>query len=147
MSLHRSRHRASATWKGPVGTGAGTMQLGRSGPTIAYTVDARMHEESGTNPEQLIGAAHAGCFAMSLTNLIEETGLEAAGVEVRVEAVVHLEQREDGFWITRIDLTARGTVPGMDEAQFIRLAEQAKATCPVSKLYSSADITLDAALD
>ena len=147
MSQHRSRHRARATWTGPVGTGSGVMQLGRSGPEIGYTVDARMQEEAGTNPEQLIGAAHAGCFAMSLTNLIEEAGIDGGSVEIRAGAVVHLEQRDDGFWITRIDLTARGTVPGMDAAQFAALAEQAKATCLVSKLYSSAEITLDAALE
>lgn len=141
-----SRHRASAVWNGPVGTGTGTMRLGLKGPEIGFTVDARMREEAGTNPEQLIGAAHAGCFAMSLTNLIEESGVDGNTVTIQANAVVHLEQKDDGFWITRIDLTARGTVPGMDEATFIALAEQAKATCPVSKLYSSADITLDAAL-
>lgn len=147
MTTHRSRHRAAATWTGPVGTGSGVMQLGRGGPQIGYTVDARMQEEAGTNPEQLIGAAHAGCFAMSLTNLIEEAGIDGGTVEVRATAVVHLEQREDGFWISRIDLTARGTAPGLDAAQFAALAEQAKRTCPVSKLYSSAEITLDAALE
>lgn len=146
MTQHKSRHRASATWSGPVGTGSGSMQLGLSGPQIGFTVDARMREEAGTNPEQMLGAAHAGCFAMSLTNLIEEAGFDGASVTIEAKSVVHLEQKDDGFWITRIDLTARGTVPGMDDATFARLAEQAKATCPVSKLYASADITLDAAL-
>ena len=122
------------------------MQLGLKGPQVGYTVDTRMQEEAGTNPEQMIGAAHAGCFAMSLTNLIEEAGIDGNTVTIDAKAVVHLEQRDDGFWITRIDLTARGTVPGMDEAAFVALAERAKATCPVSKLYSSAEITLDAAL-
>lgn len=141
-----SRHRARAVWNGPVGTGSGTMQLGLKGPEIGYTVDARMREEAGTNPEQLIGAAHAGCFAMSLTNLIEEAGIDGETVSIEAKAVVHLEQKDDGFWITQIDLTTRGTVPGMDAATFAALAERAKATCPVSKLYSSAEITLDAAL-
>lgn len=122
------------------------MQLGRSGPTIGYNLTARVEEEAGTNPEQMLGAAHAGCFSMALGNLIEETGIDMAGVTIDTSAVVHLEAKPDGFWITTVDLTTRGTVPGMDEATFTALAEKAKATCPVSKLFASADITLDAAL-
>ena len=111
-----SRHRASALWSGSLPTGTGTMTLGRKGPEIGFTLDARVREDTGTNPEQMLGAALAGYFSMSLTNLIEESGI------------------------------ARGQVPGMDEATFTALAEQSKATSPVSKLYSSATITLDAAL-
>ena len=141
-----SRHRASAVWSGSLPTGSGTMTLGRKGPEIGYTLDARVQEEAGTNPEQLIGAALAGCFSMSLTNLIEEAGIAGDGVVVSTDAVVHLEQKPDGFWVTQVDLITRGQVPGMDESAFKALAEQSKATCPVSKLYSSATITLDAAL-
>ena len=141
-----SRHRASALWSGSLPTGKGTMTLGRKGPEIGFTLDARVREDTGTNPEQMLGAALAGCFSMSLTNLIEESGIAGDGVVVRTDAVVHLEQKPDGFWITQIDLITRGQVPGMDEATFTALAEQSKATCPVSKLYSSATITLDAAL-
>lgn len=122
------------------------MQLGRSGPTIGYNLTARVEEEAGTNPEQMLGAAHAGCFSMALGNLIEETGIDMTDVSVETSAVVHLESKPDGFWITTVNLTTRGTVPGMDEATFVELAEKAKATCPVSKLFASADITLDAAL-
>jgi len=147
MSRHRSRHRASATWSGPVGSGEGVMQLGKRGPKIDYTVDSRMNEEAGTNPEQMLGAAHAGCFAMSLTNLIEEAGFDAKDVEIHADAVVHLEGKDEGFRITQIDLTAKGRVPGMDEEAFRRLANQAKETCPVSKLFQSADINLEAELD
>ena len=141
-----SRHRASAVWSGSLPTGSGTMTLGRKGPEIGYTLDARIQEEAGTNPEQMLGAALAGCFSMSLTNLIEESGIAGDSVVVRTDAVVHVEQKPDGFWVTQIDLLCRGTAPGMDEAAFMALAEQSKATCPVSKLYSSATITLDAAL-
>lgn len=141
-----SKHRAHAQWKGPLPTGTGTMQLGASGPVIGYTLNARVMEEAGTNPEQMVGAAHAGCFAMSLSNLIEETGQEMSGVTVDADALVHLNRKDDGFWIDRIDLICRGVVPGMSEETFVSLAEKAKATCPVSKLYATADITLDAAL-
>ncbi len=141
-----SRHHANARWNGPLPTGTGTMQLGRSGPTIGYNLTARVEEEAGTNPEQMLGAAHAGCFSMSVANLIEETGIDMTGVTIETSAVVHLEQKIDGFWITAVDLIARGTVPGMDEATFVELATRAKETCPVSKLFASANITLDAAL-
>ncbi len=141
-----SRHRANAVWSGSLPTGSGTMTLGRKGPEIGYTLDARVQEDAGTNPEQLIGAALAGCFSMSLTNLIEESGIAGDSVLVSTDAVVHLEQKPDGFWVTQVDLITRGQVPGMDEDAFKALAEQSKATCPVSKLYSSATITLDAAL-
>lgn len=141
-----SKHHAQAYWSGSLPSGTGTMQLGKSGPTIGYTLNARVEEEAGTNPEQMLGAAHAGCFSMALANLIEETGVDMAGVSISSSAIVHLEQKSDGFWITTVELTTRGTVPGMDEATFVELAQRAKATCPVSKLFASADITLDAAL-
>jgi osmotically inducible protein OsmC len=141
-----SKHHASAQWNGPVPTGTGTMQLGKAGPVVPYTLTARVEEEAGTNPEQLIAAAHAGCFSMALTSLIEDKGIDAADVQIKTSAVAHLVRKDDGFWIDRIDLEVRGHVPGMDEATFVALAAQAKETCPVSKLYASAEITLDAAL-
>jgi osmotically inducible protein OsmC len=122
------------------------MQLGRSGPTIPFNLTARIDEEAGTNPEQMLGAAHAGCFSMSVANLIEETGADMSAVQIETSAVVHLESTDSGFAITTIDLTTRGTVPGMSAELFQELAEEAKNTCPVSKLFSSAKITLDAAL-
>lgn len=123
------------------------MQLGLGGPVIGYTLVARVEEEAGTNPEQMIAAAHAGCFSMALTSLIEETGQDMSDVQINTSAVANLVQKSDGFWIDRVDLTTRGQVPGMSEQTFIELANVAKATCPVSKLYASAEITLDAALD
>lgn len=142
-----SRHRGSAVWSGSVPAGTGTMQFGTSGPTVPYNLTARVEEEAGTNPEQLIAAAHAGCFSMALTSILEDAGIDAASVVIRTTATAHLEQKDDGFWITRVDLVTRGTVPGMDAGAFLEAAERAKATCPVSKLYASADITLDAALE
>ena len=141
-----SKHHASAQWNGSVPTGTGTMQLGKAGPEIPYNLTARIEEEAGTNPEQLIAAAHAGCFSMALTSLIEDAGVDAADVRITTSAVAHLVRKSDGFWIDRIDLSVRGQVPGMDESTFVTLATKAKETCPVSKLYSSAEITLDAGL-
>lgn len=119
------------------------MTLGLDGPTIGYNLKARVEEEQGTNPEQMLGAALAGCFSMSLANMIEETGQDMSGVEIDSSAVVHLVGKEDGFWITQVDLTVSGNVPGFDAAELEELAERAKSTCPVSKLYSSATITLE----
>jgi osmotically inducible protein OsmC len=137
------RH-ASAIWSGPVPSGTGTMTLGRNGQTIPFSLKSRIEDGAGTNPEELIGAAHAGCFSMALTSLIEETG-KAPG-EVTTTAKVTLEQKPDGFWITEVNLVTRGSNQSLTNDEFVELALKAKATCPVSRLYSSAVITLDAAL-
>jgi osmotically inducible protein OsmC len=119
------------------------MQLGRAGTELAFSLRSRTEDGvTGTNPEELVGAAHAGCFSMSLSNLVEEAGLDP--VAIRTSAKVTLEQGADGFTISRVDLVTRGEVPGLDDAGFRALAEKAKATCPVSKLYAAAEITLDA---
>ena len=137
------RH-ASAIWKGAVPTGTGSMTLGRAGQVLPFTLKARVEENAGTNPEELVGAAHAGCFSMALSSLIEETG-KAVG-EVSTTAQVSLEQKEDGFWITEVHLVTRGTNQDLTNEEFVELATKAKQTCPISKLYASAVITLDAAL-
>jgi osmotically inducible protein OsmC len=137
-----SKHHASAKWNGSVPTGTGTMTLGLNGPAIGFNLKARVEEEQGTNPEQMLGAALAGCFSMSLANMIEESGQDMANVDIESSAVVHLVGKEDGFWITQVDLTVSGHVPGMAVADLETMAEKAKDTCPVSKLYSSATITL-----
>lgn len=141
-----SRHRSSAIWSGSVPTGSGTMQLGLAGPVVPYTLTSRVEEEQGTNPEQLIGAALCGCFSMSLANLLEEAGLNPDSIRIETKAVTHLEQTSSGFAITKIDLIARGFGEGLEADIFTELADQAKRTCPVSKLYATAEITLDAAL-
>jgi osmotically inducible protein OsmC len=137
------RH-ASAIWKGPVPTGTGSMTLGRDGLAIPFSLKARVEENAGTNPEELIGAAHAGCFSMALTSLIEEEGKSPG--EVSTTAKVTLEQKPDGFWITEVHLVTRGINQELTNEEFVALANKAKTTCPVSKLYSSATITLEASL-
>ena len=120
------------------------MTLGRNGQTIPFSLKSRTEDGAGTNPEELIGAAHAGCFSMSLSSLIEDTG-KIPG-EVTTTAKVTLEQKTDGFWITEVHLVTRGSNQSLTNDEFVELAAKAKSTCPVSKLYSSAVITLDAAL-
>ena len=137
------RH-ASAIWSGTVPAGTGSMTLGRDGQVIPFSLKARTEENAGTNPEELIGAAHAGCFSMALTSILEDAGLAVGSVET--SARVTLEQRTDGFWIIEVHLVTRGVGQACSNDEFVAFAQKAKDTCPVSKLYSSAAITLDAAL-
>ncbi|MCH9830477.1 MAG: OsmC family peroxiredoxin [Actinomycetia bacterium] len=142
-----SKHHAKAIWTGSVPAGTGTMQLGKEGPTILFNLKARVEEEMGTNPEQMIGAALAGCFSMSLANLVEESGHSLEGVEINTNAVVTLAQTPEGFRIPQINLNCVGTVPGMDAETFSTLAVTAKETCPVSLLYAAANITLESSVN
>ncbi len=125
--------------------GGGRIALGSGAFDGAFTLRNRVEEEArGTNPEELIAAAEAGCFTMSLANLLEEAGSPPA--DLRTTARVRLEQREEGFRITRISIATVGDVPGFDPARFAELAEQAKATCPVSLALAATEITLEATL-
>jgi len=108
-----------------------------------YGFASRFEGKPGTNPEELIGAAHAGCFTMALSLILGEAGLTAD--EMNTQADVTLEKQGDGFAITKVHLTLRAKIPGTDEAKFQELAAKAKAGCPVSKLLK-AEITLDAVL-
>lgn len=135
--------RADAEWKGALADGQGTMRFGSGAFEGAYSFRSRFEEGTGTNPEELIGAAHAGCFSMQLSHLLAESG--HAPERVRTTAEVHLTKGDDGFSITRIDLRAEGSVPDIDEATFVEHAEQAKATCPVSRALA-VEITVEAKL-
>jgi osmotically inducible protein OsmC len=135
----------SAVWKGDLKGGSGTVST-ESGVLdgAAYSFARRFGDEKGANPEELIAAAHAGCFSMALSAQLGEAGLTAE--EIATKADVTLEKVEDGFAITRIHLTTRARIPGADEAAFRQAAEKAKAGCPVSKLVG-AEITLEASLE
>lgn len=138
------RH-ATAIWKGDLKQGSGTIDL-QSGALSAhpYSFKARFEDEegkSGTNPEELLGAAHAGCFAMQLSAYLAENGTPAEKLDAR--AVVTLEP---GTGITQSAITLVGTVPGLDEAKFRELADKAKQNCPISKALGAIDVTLDAKL-
>jgi osmotically inducible protein OsmC len=136
-----SIRKAQAIWQGTLKEGSGTMQLGSGSYSGAYTYASRFEEAAGTNPEELIGAAHAGCFSMFLSALITKAGFTPTRIETT--AKVHLEA---GPTITKIELQTEAVVPGLDETAFLEQAQAAKANCPVSKALASVDITLDARL-
>lgn len=136
---------AHASWSGTVPEGGGRIGLGTGAFEGPFTLKARVEDgQPGTNPEELIGAGHAGCFTMSLANLLSEAGHPPD--DLQTTAHVRLEQLDEGFRITRIELQTEGKVDGVDEARFQELAEQAKATCPVSLALSGTEITVDATL-
>jgi osmotically inducible protein OsmC len=136
--------KAEAEWQGDLPSGKGTMSLGSGAYSGAYSFRSRFESGDGTNPEELIAAAHAGCVSMALSH-----GLASAGHKperVHTTATVDLEKQDSGFAITRIRLTCEARVPGIDEATFKQQAETAKANCPVSKALSATPIELDARL-
>jgi osmotically inducible protein OsmC len=133
------RRTSSASWTGPVDGGSGDIRIGRSGPTVPFSLKTRTGEASATNPEELVAAALAGCYAMSLANELGDAGIPFADVDT--SATVHLVQGPGGFSIPTIDLSA--TVVGSDESveRLTEVAQVAKANCPVSRLYD-ADVRL-----
>ena len=142
------RH-ATAVWKGALADGKGTLDT-QSGALKGnpYSFNSRFEDESGksaTNPEELIAAAHAGCFAMQLSHFLAEHGTPAEKLEAKAVVTVQ-EASGGGFEITGSALTLTGTVPGISEDDFQKLAKQAKETCPVSKAYGAIKVTLDAKL-
>jgi lipoyl-dependent peroxiredoxin len=133
------RKTSRASWHGPASTGNGTLDLGRRGPSLPFSLRSRVGEEPATNPEELLGSALAGCFAMSLANLAEENGTPAESVDAA--AVVHLVQTDQGFRIPIVELSCTVRVPGASEATVREMAERAERTCPVRLLYN-AEVTL-----
>jgi osmotically inducible protein OsmC len=134
-----------ARWQGDLKQGAGSMALGSKAYEGSYSFVSRFEEGQGTNPEELIAAAHAGCFSMAFANVLSQAGHTPNSIDT--DATVHLERTEGGFGITRIDLVTRGDVPGIDEAEFTKHAETAKATCPVSRALAAVpEITLQTTL-
>jgi osmotically inducible protein OsmC len=133
---------SEATWKGTLREGSGVMKLASGAYEGAFTYASRFEEAKGTNPEELIGAAHAGCYSMFLSALL--TKAEFPPTSVHTTATVNLGA---GPTITKIDLVTEAVVPGIDSAKFGQLAQEAKANCPVSKaLGAVSEITLDAKL-
>ena len=120
------------------------MRLGSGAFEGAYSFKSRMEDGAGTNPEELIGAAHAGCFSMAFAAGLTQAGHKPQ--EIRTTASEHFDKGDQGWGITRIDLATEGSVPGIDEATFKRLAEDAKKNCPVSKALAATPITLQATL-
>ena len=136
---------AQATWSGGVPDGGGRIGLGSGAYEGPFSLRARVEDvERATNPEELIAAAEAGCFTMSLANLLGEAGHPPE--DLRTTASIRLEEHDGRFSITLIQLRATARVQGVSEEQFLELAQQAKATCPVSRALGGVEITLDAAL-
>src|SRR5918992_4811133 len=125
------KRRAEARWDGSLQDGNGTMRMATGAYEGPYSFQSRFEEGEGTNPEELIAAAHAGCFSMKLSGELSQAGHEPESIET--EATVHLDKQDAGFAITRIELTTRGRVTGIDASEFERHAETAKANCPVSQ--------------
>ena len=134
----------SAVWKGGLKEGNGTVST-ESGvmKDVAYSFAKRFGYESGTNPEELIGAAHAACYSMALSGALDAAGMTADAIDT--SAAVTVERVEGGFEITSVHLTVRAKIPGADPAAFQSAAENVRGTCPVSKVLN-APITLDARL-
>lgn len=134
-----------ASWQGGLKDGRGTVSTETGSLSEqAYSFARRFGEERGTNPEELIGAAHASCFAMALSGNIDKLGLKAQSIEAR--STVTLEVGAAGANITRVHVDVSAEVPGMSEEQFRQVAEETRAGCPVSKLLKGAEITMSARL-
>jgi len=136
--------KASARWEGPLREGRGTIKLGSGAFEGAYSFGTRFEGSPGTNPEELLGGAHAGCFSMALSLMLTKAGHPPTTIETT--ATVHLDKVGEGFGITGIDLATTGTVPGLSSAEFQRHAEDAKNNCIVSKALAGVPMRLTATL-
>jgi osmotically inducible protein OsmC len=137
--------KSDAAWTGGLKDGGGQVLLGSGAFEGAFSAGSRFEDAAGTNPEELIAAAHAGCFSMALGGLLEESGHQATRIQTRAE--VKLEKQDAGFAITGITLRTRGQVPGIDEATFREQATKAKDNCPVSKALLGTAIEVEASLE
>lgn len=135
---------AEAYWEGTLQKGHGAMKLGSGVFEGAYSFGSRFEDEAGTNPEELIGAAHAGCFSMAFSALLGEEGFTPERIDTT--AKVTIEQKGEGFAITGIQLDMKARIPGIEEAKFNEIANKAKEGCPVSKALAGTSIELKAAL-
>ena len=135
---------AEAIWGGSLREGKGIVKLGSGAFEGAYSFQSRFEEGTGTNPEELIGAAHAGCFSMALSADLGRSGYTPT--RIHTTARVYLEKVQDKFSITRIHLSTQAEVPGIDEKAFLEYAEGAKKGCPVSRALTGVEIVLEAKL-
>jgi osmotically inducible protein OsmC len=136
--------KASARWNGDLKSGNGAFRTGSGTVEGKYSFSTRFEDAAGTNPEELLGAAHASCFSMALSLAITKAGHSATSIET--DAVVHLQKVGEAMTITGIDLTTRGTVPGIEGAEFDRLAQETVKGCIVSRALSAVPMTVAASL-
>jgi lipoyl-dependent peroxiredoxin len=138
-------HKAEAEWKGNLAQGSGRLKVGSGAFDGPYSFKSRFEEgQSATNPEELIGAAHAGCFTMALTAQLSRKNITPT--RIHTAAKVHLEKVGEGFAITAIELDTEAQIPKIDDATFQKLAQDAKQNCPVSKALAGTTIHLNAKL-
>lgn len=135
---------SKAVWEGTIEKGRGQLEMGSGSCSPSYSFASRFENGAGTNPEELLAAAHAGCFAMALSLALGRAGFQPERVEA--EAAVTIERSGDGFTIRSSALTCEARVPGLDAVTFAKHAEAAKSGCPVSKALAGVDITLEARL-
>lgn len=136
--------KGEAEWKGGVPEGSGTVSAESGALKATYGFKSRMEGGPGTNPEELIGAAHAACYSMALSLALAQAG--HVPTRVHTTSKVHLEKRDDGYMIPLIELVTEGEVPGIDNAEFQKLANATKTGCPVSKALAAVEMTLTAKL-
>ncbi|HUI93483.1 MAG TPA: OsmC family protein [Chitinivibrionales bacterium] len=135
---------SEAVWKGTLVGGVGEMKTGSGGIKFPYSFSSRFEAGKGSNPEELIGAAHAGCFSMAFAGILEHAGHVPASI--KTVARVAIEKDAAGFAITSIDLATEASVSGLDETTFQKLAEEAKRGCPVSRALAGTKISVAATL-
>lgn len=135
---------ATARWEGTLKEGAGKLSLGSGAFEGQYSFSTRFEEGAGTNPEELLGAAHAGCFAMALNASLERAG--HIPNYIHADAKVHMNRVDDALTINQIDLIVEGDVPGIDQATFQQFATDAKDTCIISRALNVREVTLQATL-
>ena len=135
---------SDAEWQGTLREGHGHMRFGGGAYDGAFTWNSRFSDGGGTNPEELLAAAHAGCFSMALSGDLVKAGYKPK--TIRTTAKVHIDQIEGSWTISRVELTCGADVPGIDQAAFARIAEGTRTGCPVSRALGGVKITLDATL-
>lgn len=135
---------AVAIWNGDLKNGKGSLKMGSGAFEGSYSFSSRFGEGTETNPEELIGAAHAGCFSMQLSAILSKDGYEVK--EIKTEAQVSMEQNDGGWQIAEIKLVTKAKIPGIEMQEFAKYASDAKDSCPVSKALKAVDIFLEAHL-
>lgn len=136
---------AKAEWNGDLKTGTGKVSTESGNLDSSYGFNTRFGDQKGTNPEELLGAAHASCFSMALSNKLSTAG--HVPEYIRTEDKVYLEKVGEGFKVTKIEVNMEASVPGIDEEKFKTLAEDAKQNCPISQALKAVEITLNAKLN
>lgn len=142
--MNMAVRKANAEWSGNLADGKGNVEVESGIFKSSYSFQTRFGEEKGTNPEELIGAAHSACYSMALSFILEQNNFKPE--KISTEASVHIDKIGDGFKITKIFLDVKGMVPGIDKEEFLKYANEAKTGCPVSQALAATPIEMKAEL-